>query len=74
MDIVEFAEKQYNCNLAEWQKKALLDLYDLYQSDNKLCITMRRKQGVNELYTYLKQNNLPISKELTQHVTTPNCN
>lgn len=60
MDIVEFVEKQYNCNLAEWQKKALLDLYDLYQRDKKLCVIMHKKQGSNELYTYLKQNNLPI--------------
>lgn len=73
MDIVEFAESCMNVNLPEWQKAALRDLYELKEKDSgKFYIIMRPFNGRSSFYTYLKQNNLPISKELTKYGTTPN--
>lgn len=72
MDVVEYAEKLVNAELPEWQKAALRDLYDLRKKDpKKFYIIMRPYNGANALYTYLKENNLPICKELTQNGTTP---
>ena len=72
MDIVEFAESCMNVNLPEWQKAALRDLYELQERDSKkLYIVMRPFNGRNAFYTYLKQNNLPITKELSEYGTTP---
>ena len=72
MDIVEFAESSMNVNLPDWQKAALRDLYELCKtSDGKFYIVMRPFNGRSSFYTYLKENNLPISKELTQYGTTP---
>lgn len=72
MDIVEFAESCMNVSLPEWQKAALRDLYELQERDSKkLYIVMRPFNGRSAFYTYLKQHNLPISKELNKYGTTP---
>lgn len=72
MDVVEYAEKLTNSKLPEWQKAALRDLYELHKnSDGKLYIVIRPFNGRKSFYTYLKQNNLPICKELTQYGAAP---
>ena len=72
MDIVEFIEQYIDIRLPEWQKAAIRDLYELQKnSDGKLRIIMRPFNGQNSFYTYLKQNNLPIGKELTRYGTAP---
>lgn len=71
MDIVEYVEDSMKIRLPEWQKAAVRDLYELCKtSDNKLYIVMRPFNGRESFYTYLKQRNLPICKELTPHGTT----
>ena len=72
MDVVEYAEKIIGSELPEWQKAALRDLHKIYKDSNgKTYLVMRPFNGRNAFYTYLKENNLPICKELTQHGTTP---
>lgn len=72
MNIIEYVENSMKIKLPEWQKAAVQDLYELYKSsDGKLYIVMRPFNGRKSFYMYLKQNNLPISKELTQNGTTP---
>jgi hypothetical protein len=72
MDIVEYVENSMSIKLPEWQKCAVRDLYELCKSsDNKLYIVMRPFNGRSSFYTYLKQNNIPIGKELTQYGITP---
>lgn len=72
MDVVEYAEKIIGSELLEWQKAAVQDLYELCRDGNgKLYIVMRPFNGRNAFYTYLKENKLPICKELTQNGTTP---
>jgi hypothetical protein len=71
MDIVEYAEKIIGSELPDWQKAALRDLYDLRKRDpKKFYIIMRPYNGTNAFYTYLKENNIPTCKELTQYGTT----
>lgn len=74
MDIVEFLETQYGCELLEYQKTFLRDMYKVYKERGDLRIVMRRNNGQYDFYTYLKQNNLPIAKELLSNGTTIDCN
>ena len=72
MDVVEYAEMIMNVELPEWQKAALRDIHKIYKSNNgKIYVVMRPFNGRNAFYTYLKENKLPICKELTQNGTTP---
>ena len=65
MDIIDYVESSMNIKLPEWQKAAVRDLYELCKtSDDKLYIVMRPFNGGKHFYTYLRQNNLPIGKEL----------
>ena len=65
MNIVDYVESSMNIKLPEWQKKAVEDLYELCKTnDDKFYIVMRPYNGRGSFYTYLKQNKLPISKEL----------
>lgn len=71
MDIIDYVETSMNIKLPEWQKAAVRDLYELCKSsDDKLYIVMRPFNGRKHFYTYLRQNNLPIGKELYPHGTT----
>lgn len=73
MDIVEYIETSKNIKLPEWQKIAVRTLYEKYRgSDEKPYIVMRPFNGRKAFYTYLKQNNLPIGKELVYNGETPN--
>lgn len=74
MDIVEFLETQCGCKLLECQKVFLRDVYKIYKERGDLRIVMRKNEGQNNFYTYLKQNNLPIAKELLSNGTTIDCN
>lgn len=72
MNIVDYVESSMGIKLPEWQKAAVQDLYELCRDGNgKLYIVMRPFNGRNAFYTYLKENKLPICKELTQNGTTP---
>lgn len=72
MNIIEYVESSMSIELPEWQKAAVQDLYELCKSgDGKLYIVMRPFNGRKSFYTYLKQNNRPICRELIQNGTTP---
>ena len=73
-DIIEFAEIELGCKLLECQKALIRNAYELYGEHGNLKIVIRKNEGRNDFYTYLKQNNLPIAKELEQYGTTTNCN
>lgn len=77
MDVVEFAEALVGYNLPEWQKAFIRDVYKVYKDRKDVRIVMCPVNGRSEFYTYLKQNNLPINKELkelTQDGKTLDCN
>lgn len=66
MDIVEYVETVLGLELLDYQKALLRDLHEEYKNKKDIRILMCPHTGQNYFYTYLKQNNLPISKELTQ--------
>lgn len=67
MDIIEYVEKTYEIKLLEHQKIFLRAVYDEYKNTGSICFTMSsRRPVIAAYYAYLKQNNLPICKELTQ--------
>ena len=74
MDIVEYAETLCGSKLPEWQKAVLKDTYELYKNKKTIRIVMCPSAGRNYFYTYSKDNNLPICKELTQNGKTLNSN
>lgn len=74
MDIVEFVEKQCGIELLEYQKAILRDLYEEYKNKKDIRILMCPHIGRDHFYTYLKQHNLPICKELTQSGKTLDSN
>ena len=74
MDIVEYVETVLGLELLDYQKALLRDLYEEYKNKKDIRIIMRPHIGRNYFYTYLKQNNLPICKELTQSGKTLDSN
>lgn len=66
MDIAEYAETVLGLELLDYQKVFLKDLHEKYKNKKDIRILMPRHIGRDCFYTYLKQNNLPICKELTQ--------
>lgn len=74
MDIVDFVEKQCGIELLEYQKALLRALYEKYKNKKDIQILMPRHIDRDCFYTYLKQHNLPICKELTQSGKTLDSN
>lgn len=74
MDIVEFLETQCGCKLLECQKAFVRDVYKVYKEHGDIRIVMRKDKNMRNFHTYLKQNNLPIAKELLSNGTTIDCN
>lgn len=67
MDIIEYVEKTYEIKLLEYQKTLLRAAYDEYKNTGSIQIPLTsRRSVVANYYAYLKQNNLPICKGLTQ--------
>lgn len=67
MDIVEYAETVFGLKLLDYQKAFLKAMYEEYKNKKDIRIIMHRPYFCQEyFYTYLKQNDLPICKELTQ--------
>lgn len=67
MDIVDFAEKFMNVELAEWQKEHIRVLYEKYQ-DGDIRIAMPKTAGKRQVYVYMNQ-----TKELILNGTTNDC-
>ena len=74
MDIVEYVETVLGLELLDCQKALLRDLYEEYKNKKDIRIIMCPHTGQNYFYTYLKQNNLSICKELTQSGKTIDSN
>lgn len=74
MDIAEYVEKTYGIELLEYQKIYLRALHDEYKNTGDILIPITSRRSCIEFYAYLKQNNLPICKELLLYGTTINCN
>lgn len=74
MDIVEYDETVLGLELLDYQKALLRDLYEKYKNKKDIRILMPRHIGRDYFYTYLKQHNLPICKELTQSGKTLDSN
>ena len=68
MDIVEYAETIFGVKLLDYQKVLLKKMYDAYKNSKDIRIITNRYNAQFYFYTYLKQNNLPICKELSQRV------
>lgn len=68
MDIVEYAETIFGVKLLDYQKVLLKKMYEAYKNNKDIQIIMNRRNAQFYFYTYLKQNNLPICKELSQRV------
>lgn len=68
MDIVEYAETIFGVKLLDYQKVLLKKMYEAYKNNKDMQIIMNRHNAQFYFYTYLKQNNLPICKELSQRV------
>ena len=66
MDIVEYIEAVLELELLDCQKVLLRNLYETYKNKKDIRILVRPHIGRNYFYTHLKQNILPIYKELTQ--------
>ena len=65
MDIVEFAEREYNVELFDWQKEYLRMLDREYSSCNPRIAIVNR--GVGRMFTYFKL------KELIPNGTPNDC-
>lgn len=74
MDIVEYVETVLGLKLLDYQKVFLKDLYEKYKNKKDIRILMCPHIGRKHFYTYLKQNNLQICKELTQSGKTLDSN
>ena len=61
MDIIEFAEKFMNVELLDWQKKHLMNLYELSRQTD-IRVVMPKQAGKHQIYIYMNQ-----TKELIQH-------
>ena len=70
MDIVEYIETVLELELLDCQKVLLRNLYETYKNKKDIRILVRPHIGRNYFYTHLKQNILPIYKELTQNRKT----
>ena len=68
MDIVEYIEMIFRLKLLDYQKAVLRALYEMYKNKKDIRIIMSPHIGQNYFCTYLRQNNLPICKELSQKV------
>lgn len=68
MDIVEYIEMIFRLKLLDYQKAVLRALYETYKNKKDIRIIMSPHIGQNYFYTYLRQNDLPICKELSQKV------
>lgn len=66
MDVVEYVETIFGLELLEYQKVILRDLYEKYKNKKDMQIGMSSCIGRNNFYMYLKQNGLPICKEVSQ--------
>ena len=61
MDIVEFAEREYGCELFEWQKEYLRNIEELYKQAKDGNVDIRfvmMPRRVGRLYTYFKLEEL----------------
>ena len=70
MDIVEYIGTVLELELLDCQKVLLRNLYETYKNKKDIRILVRPHIGRNYFYTHLKQNILPIYKELTQNRKT----
>lgn len=69
MDIVEYVETVVGLKLLDYQKEFLRAMYEEYKNKKDIRIIMHRSYFCQKyFYTYLKQNYLPICKELTQRM------
>lgn len=68
MDIVEYAETIFGVKLLDYQKVLLKKMYEAYKNNKDMRIITNCHNTQFYFYTYLKQNNLPICKELSQRV------
>ena len=66
MDVVEYIETALELELLDCQKVLIRDLYEKYKNKKDIRILVGSHIGRNYVYTHLKQNILPIYKELTQ--------
>lgn len=66
MDIVEYIETALELELLDCQKVLIRNLYEKYENKKDIRILVGPHIGRNYVYTHLKQNILPIYKELTQ--------
>lgn len=63
---MEYVETVLELELLDYQKAILRSLYETYIKKKDMRIVMGPRNGQKYFYTYLKQNNLPICKELAQ--------
>ena len=66
MDIVEYIETVLELELLDCQKVLLRNLYEKYKNKKDIRILVCPHIDQNYFYTHLKQNILPIYKNLTQ--------
>lgn len=75
MDIAEYVEAIFGIKLLEYQKMFIRAVYHEYKNTRSIQITLPSCGSYKEAYyAYLKQNNLPILKELTQSGKTLDSN
>lgn len=66
MDIVDFAEKFMDVELADWQKDHIRLLYEKYQ-DCDIRIVMPKNAGRHQAFVYIAQIKELILNEPTTH-------
>lgn len=64
MDIAEYVEMIYGLKLLDYQKAVLRVLYEAYKNKKDIRIIINPRISQNYFSTYLRQNDLPICKEL----------